>query len=124
MANPEKIVRYADGDFIVCDAGNRRLVNYDRYGNFSGEIELAELTYPSAISPDNDKLWVLDGAGNQVLCIDDEGNWLAQAGPTIPGNNTAMKGPSDILFQPPDRLLISDSGNNRILVCLIVYEDN
>jgi len=123
LADPEKIVRNADGDFIVCDAGSSRLVNYDRYGNFSKEIELEDLVYPSALELDDDKLWVLDGVGNQVVCIDEEGNWLAEAGPTIPGNNTSMKEPSDLLLLPSGRLLITDSGNNRILVCRIVYEN-
>jgi hypothetical protein len=82
------------------------------------------MDYPQAAAAGEDQLWVLDSRGGRVLCLDLNGNAYFETGPIIPGNSVALKRPSDLIVLPPDRLLISDSGNNRILVCRIVFEDN
>lgn len=123
LKEPEKIVRLRDGDFVVCDAGNQRLVFYDGYGNYSDEIEFPELEYPSAITEGRKVLWILDSGGGVLLCLSFQGEVLYEVGPTLVGDETALRNPSDVLALPNDRLLISDSGNNRILVCRIVYEE-
>jgi hypothetical protein len=124
LSAPEKIIRLAGGEFVVCDAGNRRLVRYDRYGNYSMELELPEMDYPQAVAAEANRFWVLDSRGGRILCLDLNGNTFLEAGPALPGNSVALKRPSDMILLPPDRLLISDSGNNRILACRIVFEDN
>ena len=123
LKDPEKIVRLRSGDFIVCDAGNRRLVFYDRYGNHTDEIELPDSGYPRAVAESGKFLWVLDSGEGTLVCMNYRGEILYEAGPTITGDQTAVKDPSDLIALPDGRLLISDSGNNRILVCRIIYEE-
>lgn len=124
LDSPEKIVRDRGGSFFICDAGNQRLVMYDRYGNFDDEIELPDIEYPGAIDVEGRRIWVLDTHSGTVSCLNRRGEILLTVGPTLTGDDKALKRPSDILTVPPERLIISDSGNNRIIVCRIVYEDN
>ncbi len=48
LASPEKIARDERGNFIVCDAGNARVVTYDSYGNFAREIEARQRQLPDS----------------------------------------------------------------------------
>jgi len=124
LDSPEKIVRDREGSFFICDAGNQRIVIYDRYGNFTHEIDLPDTEYPGAIDVGTELIWVLDSEAGSVHCLDGAGDVLLSTGPALLGDDTALKQPSDIITLSPDRLLISDSGNNRILLCRIIYEDN
>jgi hypothetical protein len=35
-----------------------------------------------------------------------------------------LKAPSDIAFLKDGRLLISDTGNHRVLICSVIYEES
>jgi hypothetical protein len=68
-------------------------------------------------------VWLLDGATGKVYMFDDRGRKVFQTGPTLAGNGRALKEPSDMVILPDERLMISDSGNNRLLVCRILFEE-
>ncbi len=121
MASPEKIVRTPEDGFIVCDAGNSRLVQYDQYGSFVREIKKDVFDYPMAADVTRDAIWVVDANKQEIYLLDRRGNVLYGAGPVLTGTNTALKGPTDIAVLDADRLLICDSGNNRLLVCRLLY---
>jgi len=123
LLNPEKIVKNLGGDFIVCDAGNSRLVVYDEYGNFLHEVGDRSLDYPMAAVSDNNDMWVLDGATRKVNLFDAGGKRVFTAGPVLAGSTQAMKEPSDIIVLPDGRLMISDTGNNRLLICRVLFEE-
>jgi len=123
LASPEKILGDGHGNFIVCDAGNARLVVYDDYGGYSHEFHDRAFQYPVAAAVERDHLWVLDGAAGLVICFDRQGKKLFVAGPTLTGNSQPLKEPSDIAVLPDGRLLVADSGNSRLLVCRVMYSD-
>jgi hypothetical protein len=122
VISPEKIIRDGRGNFIVCDGGNRRLVVYDEYGNFSFEIKDDSFEYPAAVVNKNGHLWLLDGGSSQIYYLDALGKKIFTTGPNLTGSSQPVKNPSDITLLNDGRLLISDSGNNRLLVCRVVYE--
>ncbi len=124
LSSPEKIVESRRGGFIVCDAGNGRLVAYDEYGNFLREIGDADLDYPISAISGNHRLWLLDGAVGKIYTFDDRGRKVFQTGPTLAGSGQPLKQPSDIIILPDGRLVISDSSNNRLLVCRILFEEH
>jgi len=124
LAAPQKIVTYDSDKFYVCDGGHGRVVVYDEYGNFEGEIVNQRMVLPRAIAFDKDGLiWLLDGVSSTVLCLDREGREYLVIGPTIAGTTTPLETPSDIAFTLDGRLAIADTGNNRVLVCRIIYPD-
>ncbi|MFQ5453017.1 MAG: NHL repeat-containing protein [Candidatus Zixiibacteriota bacterium] len=124
LNSPEKIIKDSDDNFIVCDAGNARLVYYDSFGNFIKEIKNKLFVYPISVTEYNGNLWVLDGSNGRIYSLDKKGNILFEIGPNFPGSSKGLKEPSDIIFLPDRTLLISDTGNNRLLVLSIIYEEN
>jgi len=123
LRSPEKIVAGPDGKFYVCDAGNSRIVVYDQYGNFERQIINPELRYPSALTFDeHGRMWALDSDQAKVLCLDSRGKTLLSVGPMLPGAQEKLKDPFDLAFTYDGRLLISDKGNNRLVVCRVAYE--
>ena len=122
LQEPGKIIRMPSERFLVCDAGNSRLVLYDQYGNYEREIKDREFDYPVAAALDHDVIWVLDAGRPAVTAIDRSGHVLFLVGPTVPGAGKAMSDPHDICVLPDNRLVISDTGNNRLLVCRIVRD--
>lgn len=123
LSSPEKICRERSGNFIVCDAGNRRLMVYDAYGNFNRQIAVDRWEYPSAALVHADLVWVLDKATAELFCLDRRGEVVLRTGPGLPGNDIALKRPSDLAIMPSGELIIADTGNNRLLVCRIIYQN-
>jgi DNA-binding beta-propeller fold protein YncE len=122
VSNPGKLLIDEGGNIIACDAGNHRLVVYDEYGNYLGSIRHKSITSPVAAAEDRERLWVLDGDSGALYSIDFDGNLVFSAGPLLSGSDLPLKYPSDIVALPGDRLLISDSGNNRLVLCKAIYD--
>ena len=124
LRSPQKLTRLNRGDFVVCDAGNRRLVYYDQYGNFDREIKTPELDFPSSLVKDSDgRLWVLDRQLSALDCLSPKGTQLYLISERLPGSDLDLNAPTDLALPRDGRLLISDTGNNRVLVCKIVNEE-
>ena len=119
---PMKIVN-DDGQFIVCDAGNSRLMVYDVYGNFIRDIRDDQFDFPGSVVVDREGMWVLDSNSKQLLYLNKKGKLLFQTGPQLPGTSLSLQAPSDIAMLPDHRLIITDSGNNRLVVGRIVYSE-
>ena len=123
LSSPEKIVRDRQGNFIVCDAGNSRLVYFDSYGNLIRESNQSQWVYPVSVADDNRFMWVLDKSEGVLYCVNRREEIVFETGPNIPGTDTPLRQPSDIIFLLNGELLIADTGNNRLLLCRIAYED-
>ena len=120
MLSPEKIVKDDAGNFFVCDAGHSRIVVYDEFGSHLRTYAFNQINYPISIVIADDMLWVLDGGDSKLFSVSKSGKVLASFGPNLPGTNLSLKQPSDIALLEDDRLVIVDTGNNRLLICRIV----
>ncbi len=125
LSQPQEILRDpAHNQFIVCDAGNGRLMIYDQYGNFEEKIEIDVIKYPIALAlGENDQLWVLDGIEGRAALVNRDGEVLFSAGPVLPGDDRPLREPSDIVRLSDGRIIISDTGNDRLLVCRPFYPE-
>ena len=119
LSQPEKIAADPANRFYVCDAGHRRILIYDEYGNFMRKIESGEFDYPMSLAVDKDFFWILDGGTSSVLLADKNGQILKHFGHILLGERNGLNGPSDIILLEDGRLLISDTANHRLLVCRI-----
>lgn len=122
LMRPEKIVADRHDGFWICDAGNGRLVHYDGYGNFQEQLTDEMIEYPISVALTEKGKWVLDGRTGQIIYFDNDHRRQFVTGPMLVGSSQMMKKPSDILLLSNSRLLISDTGNNRLLVCRIYYD--
>ncbi|UCC44062.1 MAG: NHL repeat-containing protein [Candidatus Zixiibacteriota bacterium] len=125
LRGPEKILRDGRGGFIVCDAGNSRLVAYDEYGNFSRELKSADFDYPAAAAVDHlGWLWIVDGSSNRLDCLSLQSEPILAVGQRLPGADGSLRSPSDVVVMDGNRIVISDTGNNRLLVGRIIYGES
>ncbi|KAA3630841.1 MAG: hypothetical protein DWP97_14475, partial [Calditrichaeota bacterium] len=122
LKSPEKIYRDPNDNFIVCDAGNKRLVLYDQYGGYQKQIQNKIFSYPVSVVFFQDHYFVLDGVTSEIYVLDKNGKYLSTISSLLPGDDTAMLKPSDIYVAEDGKLLIADTGNNRLLVCSVFIE--
>ena len=123
VQEPEKITLDAGEQFCVADAGNNRVIIYDQYGNHAETISSSAFDHPVAAIPLRNTTWVLDRSQGRLYYCDRQGRILFAIGPDLPGIDRALREPSDMALLPDGRLLLSDSGNNRLLVCRIIGDD-
>jgi sugar lactone lactonase YvrE len=115
---PAKILAGPDDHVWVCDRENRRIVVYDGDGGLVREITDRVIEDPLAIALDPARrVWILDGNSGRIHCFDRNGRYLSTVGPTISGSDQPLLRPTDLAFLPDGRLLIADTGHDRILVC-------
>ncbi len=120
LSGPEDITVDQRGRFVVADAGNRRVVTYDQYGNHISTIRNEAMGQPVASAPAGSMIWILNGRDGTLRYCDRNGDILFSAGPILPGDSRPLSEPSDITLLPDDRILISDTGNNRLVLCQII----
>jgi DNA-binding beta-propeller fold protein YncE len=108
----------------VCDAGNDRVMLYDDRGGIIREITHETLTEPCAAAIDRSgRVWVLDRLTALIHCFSTDGELVSTVGPMISGVVSALRRPSDMAFTTEGHLAISDTGNDRLLICRIMYDE-
>lgn len=122
VISPEAIRIAPADEFLVCDGGNGRLVFYDEYGNFEREMIDNYLEYPISAAPSGNRWWVVDGSTGRIILVSDRGEVLFEIIGQPMGTSRPLVHPSDIAVLPGNRLAIADTGNNRILICKIVRD--
>ncbi|MGH8016639.1 MAG: hypothetical protein ACREBV_10640, partial [Candidatus Zixiibacteriota bacterium] len=112
------------GKFYVCDAGHRRIVIYDEFGNYVRKQTFDDIEYPISVALEKGAMWLLDGAGSRVSYVNKSGATIKQFGPILTGDQIPLKEPSDIIMLRDGRLLIADTGNRRLLLCRVERGDS
>ncbi|MCX6834993.1 MAG: NHL repeat-containing protein [candidate division Zixibacteria bacterium] len=122
LRRPSKLLYDRHDKIYVCDTDNRRIVVYDDRGSLIMEIEHPALEDPVAVALDGHGwIWTLDQNSGRVHCFNQDGHYLTTLGPIVSGTEQPLVRPSDLAFTPDGRLVISDTGNNRLLVCQFLY---
>ncbi|MEW5795473.1 MAG: NHL repeat-containing protein [Candidatus Zixiibacteriota bacterium] len=104
----------------VCDRGNHRVMVYDVRGGLVQEVKYQSVNAPTAVAIDpSGRVWVLEEDSSKLHCLSNNGELLAALGPTISGADQPLLDPSDLVFLPDGRLVISDTGRSRLLVCRV-----
>jgi len=121
LVRPEKLVSLKDDEFWVCDPGNSDVVIYDDYGSFLRRVQLEDWSEPVALAFDaQGRFWVVDRAAGRIYAFGARGRLLSAFGPILAGTDSKLVNPSDIAFLPDGRLAISDTGNDRVLICRVL----
>lgn len=122
LLNPAGITSDRQDRTLVCDKGNKLIKIYDSFGIFHHEFGNRILENPTGISIDNrGNIWVLDSKQPGLFCFDPEGNLIYSPESLEFMGNYDLKRPADLTITPENSLIISDSGNDRLLVFQILY---
>ena len=124
LYEPAKIIARSRDRFIVCDPGNHRLVEYNQYGDYLRTLADNVVDYPVAATADRHVIWLLDATAGEILALSNDGDIIFTSGALLPGTGVALKDPRDMCLLDDDRLVITDTGNNRLLVCRILHEND
>jgi len=117
----------SDGqDFIyVCDAGNRRIMVYDDRGGVVRKLDHPVLQSPHALAVDPfQRTWILERDSGKLHCFSREGEYLATVGPIVTGAAQPLSRPADLVFLLDGRVVVADTGHDRMLVCRLMSASN
>lgn len=121
LADPQGVAVDRDDNVFVCDAGNGRIAMYDKYGEFQRSIEPDGLERPVAVLIDiSDRLWILDQGLSAIFLCQADGKSLLSQPLQILGASRPIDSVVDMAFLQDGRLVISDSVNDRLLICKAV----
>ena len=122
LLNPAGMTSDRQDRTLVCDKGNKIIKIYDSFGIFLDEFGNRFLKSPSGISIDNKgNIWVLDSKQPGLFCFDPEGYLIYSTESLDYTKNYDFKNPTDLTITPDNKLIISDSGNDRLVVFQILY---
>jgi len=124
LLNPEGMAVSPPDRILVCDAGNGVIKVFDNIGvhqfTFGGDY----LEYPTGVDVDRfGNIWVCDRDLNKVFCFNRSGDYLYSIGEEGRDGVYGMESPSDLTVAWGDKLIISDKGNNRLLVYDILFPE-
>ncbi|MCK5127459.1 MAG: NHL repeat-containing protein [candidate division Zixibacteria bacterium] len=124
LLNPGSIASDGSGRMFVADEGNSRIAVFDEFGNFKKSIGADKLAQPVAISvADNGLIWTADKETDSLYVFDWSDNLLAVFGnPDNRDEDFSQIGA--VLAARNNLLYITDTGNDRILVYRVVYEQS
>lgn len=125
LSGPSGVFLDADGNLWVADTNNNRIQKYDSSGNFvlaiGGFGSSIVLTQPwDVVVADDGTIFVADTWAHRIIKFSESGDQLATwgvGGQTTAEDDDPMKlfGPRDITLAPNGNVLISDTGNSRIV---------
>lgn len=124
LLTPTGIERDNNGNAFVSDVGNSRLIKFNSFGVHLANIGEDVLDKPSGIAIDwHGNIWVVDAGLPAVLCFDRKGNLLYSEGRYGKEGDYSLSQPCDLTILPDGRIVVSDTGNSRLLIYRILYPE-
>lgn len=117
LLDPHGIAVDQWGTLFVCDSGNRRIAVYDATGRFQRAFGGGLLRYPIGVALDQaQNIYVVDRERLSVVIFDPSGKFISEL--TDFGQPVgALSDPIGVALDIKGRLIIADTGNNRIVIC-------
>ena len=122
VESPSKIILDDKRRFVVCDTENGRLVRYNIDGNYIDEPGERSLGTPVCVAQSSHGYWVVDQETSELILLNDHGDFVAALPQMLSGSTTPLSGPSDVASLGNDRLVIVDTGNNRVIICRVIFD--
>ncbi len=122
LLTPSCISRDRDGNIIVGDVGNSKLLLFDSYGIFISDIGRGDLACPTGVDFNRDgNIWVADSKMAALLYFDHRGKLLFSTQDPGAGGPYTFGQPQDLTMLPKNRIAVSDAGKNSLLIYRIIY---
>jgi streptogramin lyase len=124
LLTPQAIADESGGNIIVADPGRSRLVRFDVYGIYLAEFGEGNLDKPSGIDVDSfGNIWVIDAGLSAVICFSSDGKKIFSVGSPCGEGDYCFSQPRDLTVLPGNRLGISDTGHDRLLIYRVLYPE-
>ncbi|MFH2036599.1 MAG: NHL repeat-containing protein [Candidatus Zixiibacteriota bacterium] len=119
---PTAICKGKGTNIVVADSENGKIFVFDNSGILRNEFGDDYLYRPTGIACDNkNRIWVVDSEFPGIFCFSYDGQMLFSEGQQGADSDYSFNTPTDITILPEDKIMISDTGNDRLLVYKILY---
>jgi len=120
LRNPDDIVLDSFGTFFIADTGWNKILKFDEFGKFVGEIKslqtaAAKFSGSNSIISDDNMIFILVTKDNRILQFVNEGNFVKSFGTTGEDDGKFLN-PNSLAIDKHGSLFVADSGNHRIQV--------
>jgi len=124
LLTPRAVTRGQRGKVLVSDAGRSGVYVFDSFGLYLFDFGYDVLERPSGLKVDNfDNIWVTDSKLSTLFCFDRDGLLLYSVGVYGTTGKYNFDKPNDVTILPGNRIAVSDTGNDRIMIYKILYPE-
>lgn len=114
---PRAIRQFDSNHFLIADSRNSRILKVDKSSkliniiqNYKKQGEICSFLDPHDIDVKNGIILITDSMANKIIAIDQDNNYVWSY-----GDNSELKDPHYARFTKDSNILISDTGNHRII---------
>jgi DNA-binding beta-propeller fold protein YncE len=113
-----------DKNIYVCDIGSHGVEIFDESGVNMAYLGDEILGAPSGVDFDRfGNVWVVDKGASFIYCFSSKGQLLLSVGSDSHGFDFGLDKPHDIKILPNDRLAVSDTGHDRVIIYQIIFPE-
>lgn len=124
LLTPGAAARGLKGRILVSDEGKGRVYVFDSFGIYLFDFGYDVFKRPAGLKVDRyGNIWVVDSKLSSVFCFDRDGILLYSVGEYGTTGEYELNQPGDVALLPGDRIAVSDTGNDRIMIYKIIYPE-
>jgi len=124
LLHPVSAAKDNRGNILVTDDGRSRIFGFKNNGVYRYEYGQDYLEKPAGIDVDKTGcVWVVDSENCVIFCFDRNGEFLYSEGIKGTGGEFGLNQPTDIAILDSDKIAVSDTGNNRVLIYRVLYSE-
>ena len=124
LLTPRAIARGSKGKLLVSDEGKRRVYVFDSFGLYLFDFGYDVFKRPSGLTTDAlGHIWVTDSRQSTLYCFDSEGYLIYSLGVQGTAGEYSFNKPEDVAVLPGNRIAVSDTGNDRVMIYKILYPE-
>ena len=124
LLTPNAAAKGGKGRLLVSDEGKGRVYVFDGFGLYLFDFGYDVFKHPAGLKTDRTgHIWVADSRQSTLYCFDINGNLLYSLGTYGTAGEYSFNKPRDVAVLTGDRVAVSDTGNDRVMIYKILYQE-
>jgi len=124
LLTPRAAARGMKGQIMVSDEGRGSVYVFDSFGLYLFDFGYDIFKSPAGLDVDDfGNMWVTDSKLSALFCFDRDGLLLYSVGEYGATGQYMFNGPSDVTVLPGNRIAVSDTDNDRVMIYKIIYPE-